>query len=286
MAEISQTSNFIRLMTTSTSIARWVALACASSLPVFAAEDTVLFEENFEHGNLDQWVGDVHGPHDGAIVPDPLHARNHVLTFTALDANGNLFSAEPISLASAPRKYTLSFDYLGLGQEGSEPGNFGGFLGLAASVDDWETGRYWLAGTDPSGINTRGGIELIDDGAWHHYEIDLSSFLRQTSLGEVHVMVEDWRDIGGVPGDAYFDNIRLVATPRREPRLQLHVTEVTLCWESETNHTYQVQYRSVRTPDGWTNLDGPVDGNGGTNCVQDHLELGEPQRFYRITDVP
>src|SRR5213594_1311303 len=101
-----------------TSVAKWFGFLCIGSLPVFAAQRTVLFEDRFESGNLDQWVGDVHGPHDGQIVADPLDKTNHVLSFTALDANGNLFSAAPIPLTNN-QKYAVSFDYLGLAQEGS-----------------------------------------------------------------------------------------------------------------------------------------------------------------------
>jgi len=259
---------------------------CIGLSSAFAAQDTVLFEDNFESENLNAWVGNVHGPHHGQIVADPLRHGNHVLTFTDLNANGDIFSATSIPVTNSHQKYVLSFEYLGLAQAGSVPGNLGGFLGLAASVDGWESGRYWLAGTDASGLSTSNAVELIDDGTWHRYEIDVTSLVREANLTEVHLMAEDWSDIGGVPGDAYFDNIRLVASKRREPRLQLHFTEITVCWESEINHNYQLQYRSSHTTGGWTNVGAPVAGNGETICVADHLPLGEPQRFYRVVDAP
>src|SRR5205814_9854740 len=106
---------------------------------------------------------------------------------------GDIFSAAPISVTDSHQQYIVSFDYLGLAQAGSVPGNLGGFLGLAASVDDWEQGRYWLAGTDASGINTSVGVKLTDDGAWHHYDIDVTSFVQQAGLTEIHLMLEDWR---------------------------------------------------------------------------------------------
>jgi len=64
------------------------------------------------------------------------------------------------------------------------------------------------------------------------------------------------------------------------------IIEATLCWDSETNNNYQVQYRSSHTAGGWTNVGTAVVGNGATNCVADHLALGEPQRFYRVIDAP
>ena len=268
-----------------TFIVRWFGFLCIGSISSFAAQ-TVLFEDSFENGSLRQWTGDVHGPHHGIIVPDPLHEGNNVLTFTELKANGDMFSAAPISVADTTQQYVVSFDYLGLAQRGSAPGNLGGFLGIATSIDDWQQGRYWLAGTDPSGINTRIGIELADDGTWHHYEIDITPLISLAGLTEVHLMLEDWADIGGVAGDVFFDNVRLVANKRRVSRVQVYVTEVTLCFESETNQNYQLQYRSDRTPGGWTDVGGTIAGNGTTNCVPDHLPPGEPQRFYRVLEVP
>src|SRR5882724_10016300 len=160
-----------------TSIAKWVGLLCVGLPSAFAAQNSILFEDSFESGNLDQWTGNLHGSHHGQIVADPLRPENHVLTFSALNANGDIFSATPASVTDRHQQYIVSFDYLGLAQDGSVPGNLGGFLGLATSVDDWQQGRYWLAGTDASGLNTSNGVKLTDDGTWHHYEIDFTSLV-------------------------------------------------------------------------------------------------------------
>jgi hypothetical protein len=71
--------------------------------------------------------------------------------------------------------------------------------------------RLWIAGKDVSGINAPGGVELIDDGAWHPYEIDITALVQQAGLTNVQLMLEGWNESLGVPGDAYFDNIELVA---------------------------------------------------------------------------
>jgi RNA polymerase sigma factor (sigma-70 family) len=249
-----------------------------------AKDPRVLFEDTFEDVTLAQWTGNLHGVHHGTVVADPLRPQNRVLTFTELSANGDVFSAVSIPVANTSQQYILSFDYLGLSPDGSR--NLGGFLGLAASVDDWEQGRIWVAGTDPTGISPPSGVLLSDDSEWHHYEIDLSSWIQQNNLQSFHLMMEDWRDRGGVPGDVYFDNIRLVTGSRHEPRLQVHVTEVTACWDSQPNQNYQLQYRSPRTPGGWVNVGSPVLGTGGTNCLADPIPLNEPQRFYRVVNVP
>ena len=245
--------------------------------------DRVLFEDTFENGNLDQWTGNLHGSHSGVIVSDPLRPLNNVLTFAALAANGDIFSTVAVSDLKANHGYIVSFDYLGSRQEGSPTNNFGGFLGVAHSIDDWREGRSWIAGTDPSGLTPIVGIKLIDDGAWHHYDVDISPLVQRSGLNSFHLMLEDWRDIGGVPGDAFFDNIRLVARLQHEPKLDLHVTEITACWDTELNQSYQVQYRS---PGGWANVGEVVAGDGSTKCVTHRIPVGEPQRFYRVIRVP
>jgi hypothetical protein len=60
---------------------------------------------------------------------------------------------------------------------------------------------------------------------------------------------------------------------------------VELCWGSASNQDYQVQCRPDLAFSIWTNLGGPVRGNGTTNCVVDS-SLTHPQRFYRIVPLP
>jgi hypothetical protein len=74
--------------------------------------------------------------------------------------------------------------------------------------------------------------------------------------------------------------------PERPVRIDLHITEVTICWQSEAGREYQVQYRSPRDQRDWTNLGTPVTGNGSTNCVADRIPIGQGQRVYRVIDIP
>jgi probable HAF family extracellular repeat protein len=64
--------------------------------------------------------------------------------------------------------------------------------------------------------------------------------------------------------------------------------EVELCWNSQTNRPYQLQYHSDLTTNIWSNLGTPIQGNGGTNCVYDPMLPGQTQKFFRIclTNVP
>src|SRR5262249_45900270 len=129
-------------------IVKCFGLLCCGLSTALGAQTSVLFEDTFESGNLDQWIGDVHLAHHGTIVADPLRGRKHVLRLPELKANGDIFTVMPILVANTNQQYVVSFDSLGLAQPDSVPDNLGGFLGIAPSIDDWQDGRYWLAGTD------------------------------------------------------------------------------------------------------------------------------------------
>ncbi len=61
--------------------------------------------------------------------------------------------------------------------------------------------------------------------------------------------------------------------------------EIEICWTSLAGASYQVQYRTLLTPDEWRPLGSPVTGNGTTICARDALpRVG--QRFFRVTRLP
>jgi hypothetical protein len=173
---------------------------------------STLFEDNFENGNLNQWTGKLGTPHHGQIVTDPLNPTNHVLNFTEVAAGGDIFNASPISLAGKPRPFILSFDFLGLPVGGASPFEYGGFAGITSDPDG-VLPHYWLAGTYPPALNVPTNIatSLTADGQWHHYSVDFTALVLSNNLTTIQVMLEDWFDRSSIPGDVYFDNIRLVA---------------------------------------------------------------------------
>jgi len=183
----------------------------AATLSVQA--DVLLFNENFESNNLVQWTGKLDGPHQGRIVADPFCPANHVLTFTGVDFGGDMLSAAPIVISpDAPRRYVLSFAFLGLANGGVPPTEFGGFLGLAPSPTDYSVPFFWVAGTYAPEVNTLPtvGKVIVADGTWHRYEIDVTDLVLSNRLAATRLVLEDWGGLGSVPGDVYFDNIRLV----------------------------------------------------------------------------
>jgi hypothetical protein len=83
----------------------------------------------------------------------------------------------------------------------------------------------------------------------------------------------------------------LVTRPPRDPptrdiKIDMHVTEITVCWESEADRLYQVQYRSRADGGEWTNLGEPVPGDGTRKCVPDKIPVDGGQRLYRVVHVP
>jgi probable HAF family extracellular repeat protein len=71
-------------------------------------------------------------------------------------------------------------------------------------------------------------------------------------------------------------------TPYPALSIRLLEAEVELCWNSQTNRPYQLQYRSDLTTNVWSNLGTPIQGNGATNCVYDPMLPGQAQKFFRI----
>jgi hypothetical protein len=153
-----------------------------------------MFLESFE-GNLSGWQGGTwYRPASGTIVADPLQA-DHALNFGHLNSGGDIFSVATFN--SANDVFILSFDYLGMPIAGGNPADRGGFIGYSQGLPG---SHVWLGGTQ----NSYGtALNLIDDGAWHNYSLTFNA------AGNIHLMLEDFVGSGGIPRDAFFDNILL-----------------------------------------------------------------------------
>jgi hypothetical protein len=186
--------------------------------PLVQAQNQIPFQEDFQSGSLCQWTGKSGGAHDGQIVPDPLDCTgtNLVLNFTATNYGGDIFTALPVSLCCVTGNLVLSFDYLGLANGDPTPKDLGGFLGICTDLAPASEGvdHFWIAGTDPGAITHVPfftSIVLPDDGAWHHYDLDITSIITNTGISFIYIMMEQWSGTGGLPGHVYFDNIVLQA---------------------------------------------------------------------------
>ena len=178
-----------------------------------SAFGAAIFTDDFE-GDLSLWTGKGGAISNGTTVDDPdlLRPGNRVLTFTALNSGGDIYSLQQFSL-TAGQRYRISFEYLGLAQAGSVSGDLGGFAGLS---EDLPGQHSWYYGTSSDSFASP---ELIDDGQWRTYTYDFVppvSFRFRPGGGSgsaVHLMFEDFIGSGGVAGDAYFDNVSLALAP-------------------------------------------------------------------------
>jgi len=157
-----------------------------------------LFVDDFEEG-LGRWTDGPHRAHSAEIAPDPVRSANHALRFRRLGAGADLVSLPIPSVAGGT--YRLRFDYLGMPTSGV-PTDLGGYIGITDAVRGTQ---LWLAGTNAA----RAGVAVTDDGGWHTYTVPFSVADGLTP-GEMRVMLEDFDQPGGVAGDAFFDNIRVL----------------------------------------------------------------------------
>jgi len=66
------------------------------------------------------------------------------------------------------------------------------------------------------------------------------------------------------------------------PLVAIRASQVEVCWNSISNLTYQVQYRSDLTTNVWTSLVDCIRSTNSTTCIYDPIGLGQPQRFYQV----
>jgi hypothetical protein len=66
------------------------------------------------------------------------------------------------------------------------------------------------------------------------------------------------------------------------PLVTIRASQVEVCWNSISNLTYQVQYRSDLTTNVWTSLVDCVRSTGSTSCISAPIVAGQSQRFYRV----
>jgi hypothetical protein len=171
-----------------------------------------LLAEDFEGGNLNQWIGRSGGSDHGLIVTDPLNPTNHVLTFTDVNSGGDMFGNVPGPVNPTVQHLVLSFDFLALPIGGVVPAEYGGFAGI--NPDTIAPSPFWLAGTFLPEVNVPPPVQtlLATDGQWHHYSIDFTSVAAANNLTTFYVVLEDWSGFGrSIPGDVYFDNVKVTA---------------------------------------------------------------------------
>jgi len=114
------------------------------------------------------------------------------------------------------------------------------------------------------GNNTRLGQQFDHWGEFFHGKLDeLWVFSGPLTAGEV---------------------AQLAAAKPRAPKLSIEISQVRLCWPSQTNVIYQVQYRTALTTNDWADLGPLIPGTGANCCTTDEVMV--PRRYYRVVAMP
>jgi hypothetical protein len=84
---------------------------------------------------------------------------------------------------------------------------------------------------------------------------------------------------------AYVDNLSFTApAPRR--LVGIRPSQMEICWASASNAAYRVEYRSELITN-WTDLfPTNIVATDDETCVLDDVPRGQPQRYYRVVEVP
>lgn len=68
------------------------------------------------------------------------------------------------------------------------------------------------------------------------------------------------------------------------PELSIQVGDVDICWNTETNKSYQLEYQSPQTTNAWLPIGAAVFGSGSRTCIVDSIR-GQSGKFYRIREL-
>jgi hypothetical protein len=116
---------------------------------------------------------------------------------------------------------------------------------------------------------------LADDFKWTVFNEQFTALQNTTSLEFTPLTTVR----GGLPGGIMLDAVQVFEAP---PLVTIRTSQVEVCWNSQSNVTYQVQYRSDLTTNLWTPLGDCIRSTNSTSFVYDAVVAGQPQRFYQV----
>ena len=130
---------------------------------------------------------------------------------------------------------------------------------------------------DPAAGNLVLDLQIVGNGSALTFDTVLSV---DPAIGRIFSFSSSTATTGtiGVPHVTQF-------TFEPPPLVTVRASQVEVCWNSTSNLTYQVQYRSDLTTNLWTSLVNCVRSTGSKSCVNDPVVVGQPQRFYRVVQT-
>jgi hypothetical protein len=107
--------------------------------------------------------------------------------------------------------------------------------------------------------------------------------VQQPTMANGYTLVIDFNDWADGP-DRYtvvVSGASLIASPL----LTTRIASIALCFATESNRLYQLQYSSTLASNTWFDLAPPIHGYGTNACFIDPV-LEAPRRFYRVVPLP
>jgi hypothetical protein len=123
-----------------------------------------------------------------------------------------------------------------------------------------------------------------NDIGYHNFIIGTQEF-PQGSVGWIGYWRRDVSEMRIYNRALTDDQVAIISgRTTNEPRLDIRVSQVEICWQTVTNTWYQLQYRSALTTNQWLALSTNwVVGDGARFCTTDAIVGGTPQRFYQLS---
>ncbi len=143
----------------------------------------------------------------------------------------------------------------------------------AASYLAYSSSQFW--GTNIYAIGTNGNL----------LSIDLAGNVQIRGSGFQDTPRMAFGDDGSLYLSEFYNNRIIKISPDGGPTVNVQISCVDVCWNSLSNLTYQVQYRSDLTTNQWVNLGSPVPGTGTDMCITDTIK-DQPKKFYRVVETP
>src|SRR6185503_19103207 len=128
---------------------------------------------------------------------------------------------------------------------------------------------------DPAAGNLVLDLQIEGDGSAVTFDTVLSG---DPAIGRVFANSSSTATTGTIWADTHVTQF----TFEPPPLVTIRASQVEVCWNSISNLTYQVQYRSDLTTNLWTSLGGCIRSTNSTSCAYDPIVGGQPQRFYRV----
>ena len=134
------------------------------------------------------------------------------------------------------------------------------------------TGQAELV-TKLQGLTSVMGLAIDDHGSFY-----VSEIVDNAPLWRVDPITGAGTAVAGV-SLSYPHGLEFISPP---PMVTIRASQVEVNWSSQSNLTYQVQYRSDLTTNLWTSLVDGVRSTGSKSSIYDPVVVGQPQRFYRV----